>query len=272
MPEFLIVLACVIVGIALRSCRTILLRKIGALTFLAASFLTFYFLCASVCAGVVGVGLWFLLPWIDLLTRIRRLNFPLSNRLRLINAPSEDHFPNAARLISEIEAADFEHVIDSGWDWTGMQQHFRFFWHPEAKAVAAICLCEHDQIAFAFVTLTSTASDGRAIHTTNYPFSPTLKAPPGNHWCHLPCEKNRFDLILADHRKHLAKLDLKPEDLLMPDPDTLIPRVEGEMRQQIDHNVDCGLITLVGDGKFRYSAKGLFFLWFQSMKDMIRLC
>ena len=58
----------------------------------------------------------------------------------------------------------------------------------------------------------------------------------------------------------------------MPDPDSLISKVESEMREQIDHNVDRGLITLTGDGNFRYSTKGLFFLWFQSMKDMIRLC
>lgn len=272
MHQFLIVLACVIVGVALRSCRTLTLRKIGALTFLAASFLTFYFLCGSICVGIVGVALWFLLPWIDLLTRIRKLRLPINNRLKSLNAPSEDHFPNAARLISEIEEADFDHVADSGWEWTGMRQYFRFFWHPEAKAVAAVCLCEQEQIAFAFATLSSTSSDGRVIHTTNYPFSPTLKHAPGSHWAHLPCEKNRFQLILKDHQKHLAKLKLDQDDLLMPDPEVIISRFEEEMRQQIDHNLDRGLIRLTDDDHFRYSTKGLFFLWFQSMKDMIRLC
>ena len=69
MREFLIVLACVIIGIALRSCRTLILRKIGALTFLVASFLALYLACGSICAGFFGVALWFFLPWFDLLTR-----------------------------------------------------------------------------------------------------------------------------------------------------------------------------------------------------------
>ena len=272
MHQFLIVLACLIVGFALRSCRTLLLRKLGALTFLVASFLAMYFLCGSLCAGILGAGLWFLLPWFDLLTRIRQLRLPLDNRLKLSRPPSEDHFPNAARLIHEIEEAEYDHVADSGWDWTGMQQYFRFFWNPEAKSVAAVCLCEQDQVAFAFVTISARAPDGRTIHTTNYPFSPTLKHSPKSHWDHLPCERNRFEAIAKDHVRHLAKLGITENELLMPDPDEILERVEAEMRRQIDHNVDCGLIEMTGDGHFKYSAKGLFFLWIQSVKDMIRLC
>ena len=62
MREFLIVLACLIVGVSLRSCRTLLFRKLGALTFLGASFLAFFFLFGSLWAGLIGVALWFLLP------------------------------------------------------------------------------------------------------------------------------------------------------------------------------------------------------------------
>lgn len=272
MQQFLIVLACLVIGLALRSCRTLLLRKLGALTFLVASFLSLFFLCGSICAGFIGVGLWFLLPWFDLLTRIRKLRLPLDNRLKLRTPPSEDHFPNAARLIREIELAEFDHVIDSGWDWAGMQQYFRFFWNPETKSIAAVCLCEHEQVAFAFVTVSARAPDGRTVHTTNYPFSPTLKHSPEAHWDHLPCERNSFKAIYKDHEEHLEKLGISKEELLMPDPDEMLAQVEAEMRQQIDHNVDCGLIKMTGDGHFKYSTKGLFFLWFQSVKDMIRLC
>ena len=44
------------------------------------------------------------------------------------------------------------------------------------------------------------------------------------------------------------------------------------MKQQLDHNLKRGLIELTGDGFFRYSNRGLFFLWKQAVKDMIRLC
>ena len=272
MQPFLIVLASLIIGIALRSCRTLFLRKLGALTFLLASFLAFYFACGSICAGFFGASLWFLLPWIDLLTRIRRMRLPLRNRLDLSTPPSEDHFPNASRLVPEIEDAEFDHVTDSGWDWSGMQQYFRFFWNPEARAVAAVCICEHEQIAFAFVTVSSRAPDGRTIHTTNYPFSPTLKHAPNAHWDHLPCERNRFEAIYKDHQKHLDKLKLDPGDLLLPDPDEVLDQVENEMERQINHNLECGLIRMIDPEHFQYSTKGLFFLWFQSIKDMIRLC
>ena len=272
MREFLIVLACLIVGIALRSCRTLLLRKLGALTFLLASFLAFYLTCGSICAGIFGVGLWFLLPWFDLLTRIRRLKLPLKSRLDLSSHPSEEHFPNASRLIREIEEAEFDHIVDSGWDWSGMQQYFRFFWNPEAKSVVAVCLCEHEKIAFAFVTISSRSPGGRTVHTTNYPFSPTLKHAPGAHWDHLPCERNRFENIFADHKKHLGKLKIQTSELLMPDPDEVLDQVEEEMGKQIEHNLQCGLIRVIDESYFQYSPKGLVFLWFQSIKDMIRLC
>ncbi len=272
MRPFLIVLACLIIGVALRSCRTLFLRKLGALTFLVASFLAFFFAFGSLAAGLIGAGLWFFLPWIDLLTRIRRMKLPLSKRLNLATPPSEDHFPNAARLIREIEEAEFDHVADSGWDWSGMQQFFRFYWNPEAKAIAAVCLCEHEQVAFAFVTVSSRAPDGRSIHTTNYPFSPTLKNAPEAYWDHLPCERNCFEAIYQDHQKHLQKRGIDPGQLLMPDPDEVLDQVEEEMKRQIDHNLRCGLIRVIDERYFQYSVKGLVFLWIQSIKDMIRLC
>ena len=58
----------------------------------------------------------------------------------------------------------------------------------------------------------------------------------------------------------------------MPDPDDVVNEIEGEMRSQIDHNLAKGIIQLTGDGHFRYSFRGLFFLWRQIIKDLVRLC
>jgi hypothetical protein len=58
----------------------------------------------------------------------------------------------------------------------------------------------------------------------------------------------------------------------MPDPEELEDNIEREMRTQVDHNLESGLITLTGDGHFKYSTRGLFFLWGQFIKDMVRLC
>ena len=48
--------------------------------------------------------------------------------------------------------------------------------------------------------------------------------------------------------------------------------IENEMRTQIDYNLEHGIIAPTGDGHFRYSVRGLLFLWKQFAKDMIRLC
>jgi hypothetical protein len=122
------------------------------------------------------------------------------------------------------------------------------------------------------VTISARAPDGRTVHTTNYPFSPTLKHTPEVHWDHLPCERNCFESIYTDHQRHLNKLNIPSKELLMPDPEEVLEQVESEMKRQIDHNLACGLIRMTGDGCFQYSTKGLFFLWIQSVKDMIRLC
>ena len=62
------------------------------------------------------------------------------------------------------------------------------------------------------------------------------------------------------------------DDLRVPDPDDAEEDIEREMRGQIDHNLAKGIIRLTGDGHFRYSARGLLFLWKQFIKDMVRLC
>ena len=44
------------------------------------------------------------------------------------------------------------------------------------------------------------------------------------------------------------------------------------MQNQVEFNLASGIIRLTGDGHFQYSKRGLFFLWGQFLKDMVRLC
>jgi len=268
----LIVIGLFILAVALRSSRMGWLRKMGALVCLAASFCLLWFLTGYPLAGIIGVALWFFLPWVELLTRIRRLRLPLNNRLRHRTVPDPAFFPNAVEAASAMEEAGFEHVTDCGWDWGGMQQFFRLFWHPEEMAVAAVCLCEQSEVAFAFISVTSYDHTGRTWRTTNYPFSATLKCPPGIHWNHVPCERACFHRILKDHKSYLAKVGVLHDALRMPDPDEIEESIENEMQAQVQHNLDAGIIRLTGDGHFEYSRRGLFFLWGQFVKDMLRLC
>ena len=272
MRETLTVIGLVVLAVALRSARTNFPRKLGALTMLAASFCLFYFVTRSWWGGLLGAVLWFFLPWIELLTRIRMMRLPLNNRLRHREIPNPSFFPNATEAAAAMEEAGFEHVSDCGWEWAGMQQFFRLFWHPEERAVAAVCLCEQSDVAFAFISVTSHDSDGKIWRTTNFPFAPTLQCPPNVRWNHVPCERSCFHQILADHRNYLLRLKVPADRLRMPDPEEIEDSIEQEMRKQVEHNLAAGIIRLTGDGHFKYSRRGLVFLWGQFIKDMVRLC
>jgi hypothetical protein len=272
MREPLIVIGLVVLAMALRYARTVYLRKLGALTFLAASFCLLYFLTHSVIGGLAGMLVWLFLPWIELLTRIRCMRLPLDNRLNHAAIPNPLFFPNAPEASAAMEEAGFEHVSDCGWEWDGMHQFFRLFWHPEERAVAAICLCEQSDVSFAFITITSHDAEGKIWRTTNFPFSSTLRCPPNVRWNHVPCERHCFHQILRDHRQYLSRVKVPPHDLRMPDPEDIKDSIEREMRSQVDHNLSAGIISLTGDGHFRYSKRGLLFLWGQFVKDMVRLC
>jgi hypothetical protein len=272
MRETLIVIGLVVLAVALRSSRMHVFRKLGAFILLGASFCLLYFLTGSLAGGLLGVVLWFFLPWIELLTRVRRMKLPLENRLQHRQVPNPSFFPNATEAAAAMEEAGFEHVSDCGWQWAGMQQFFRLFWHPEERAVAAVCLCEQSDVAFAFVSVTSYDEAGGIWRTTNFPFAPTLQCTPNVKWNNVPCERSCFHQILADHRQFLARADLPVDQLRIPDPEEIEQSIEQEMRKQVEHNLAAGLICLTGDGHFQYSKRGLVFLWGQFIKDMIRLC
>mgnify|MGYP000442273470 CR=1 FL=1 len=272
MRETLIVIGLFVMALALRSAHTSILRKLGAFTFLSACFCLLYFLTGSVVAGWSGAAVWLFLPWIELLTRIRRMRLPVDNRLTQRPIPNPSFFPNAPEAAAAMEEAGFEHVSDCGWEWDGMRQYFRLFWHPEERAVAAVCLCEQSDVAFAFISVTSHGVDGRIWRTTNFPFAPTLRCPPDVRWNHVPCRRNCFHQILGNHRDYLTRLKIPASELRIPDPEEIETTIEAEMKRQVDHNLATGIIRLTGDGHFQYSKRGLVFLWGQFLKDMVRFC
>ncbi len=272
MREALVVVGLLVLAFALRSCKGNLLKKLGAITLLGASFSLFYFVSGNLIVGFLGASIWLLLPWIELLTTVRHLRMPLENNLGHAPMPNPAFFPNAAEATATIEDAGFDHVSDCSWEWSGMKQHFRLFWHPEERAVASVCLCEQEDVAFAFLSITSKDTSGNTWRTTNFPFAPTLRCLPNLKWNQVPCEKSCFLQILEDHRQFLEKKKTMISDLLLPDPEMIEAQIEAEMRAQVEHNLDSGIIRLTYDGNFKYSTKGLIFLWGQSIRDMIRLC
>ena len=94
MQSILLTLGVVVFAIGCRTFRHPFIRKIGTLSIIAATFMAGYFLFdKSVLAGLLSTLLWLLLPWVDILTRIRSMRLPLDKPLRHRHPPSRDCFP-----------------------------------------------------------------------------------------------------------------------------------------------------------------------------------
>lgn len=249
---------------------------------LAATYLTAYFLIGSHIAGAAAASLWFFLPLLEIFTRIRKLRMPIKKQLQHRPPPSTHDFPQLHEFTSDIEEEGFEYVDDLGWEWDGIDQFFRVFYHPEERTQAAICLNRQQHVIFAFISVTSRATDGRVYRTWNFPFSYTMKIAPEVRTKRAVAAHTFFQL-LEEHRGHLQTLAVESGDLVKIDLDAdsaeengralIEAQMEEDTRRQIEHNLERGLIAMTtgDDSTFRYSWRGLFFLWGQFVKDMVKL-
>lgn len=272
MNQTLTILGAFLIGIALRSCKTKAYRKLGAVAYLILTGVVAYLLSHSVIVAILSMAAWFLFPLVQVLWKMKPLRLPLNNKLQHRFPPNEDMFPNADAMIEALEEAGFEHAGNSGWDWACSSQSYQFFWHPEERSVAAVCFCKQEKITFSFLTITSRDKSGTLWRTTNYPFAQLLKESPNVWQNNIPCSTRCINRILAAHHYFISLHGASHDDLIIPDPDLIDQDVEQDMRRQIDHNIDARIIELTGDGHFKYSIRGLLFLWKQSIKDIIRLC
>ncbi len=246
------------------------LRKLGGICVLGASFLAGYSIFDELWAGAIFAGAWFFIPWVEILTRIRRMRLPLEKKLGHRHPPSRDLFPALPDFTEEVERADFVYVEDTGWRWEDISQFVRIFYNEKRKAQATICLSEQSQAAFAYIALSSRTADGHVWTTWNYPFAPTMKFAPELS-INRVTNAETFEELLLCHDAFLHSEGITPLDIEEQDPENFETLMQKEIRQQIDHNLDEGLIKLSGHGTFRYSWRGLFFLWCQFVKDMVRL-
>ncbi len=271
MQSFLILAGFVVAAIGLRTFGHPILRKLGAVLFLVASYLFGYFLTGSHVAGAAALSIWFLLPLLEIFTRIRKLRLPVDKELNHRPPPSANDFPQLNEFTAEIEKEGFEYVDDTGWEWDGLKQYYRLFYHPEQKTQAAICLNEQQNMSFAYVSLTSRVNAERIYRTWNFPFSYTMKIPPEVRLNRMTNVSSFYNLW-EEHRAFLYRLAIEDGDLEEIDgSEKMESYIEQETRRQIDHNIDRGLIAMSDESTFRYSWRGLFFLWAQFVKDMVKL-
>ena len=270
LSEILYLAALVVFAWACRTYHNRYLHKAGWIALLAATYLSGFFLFDSHVAGSFGVAIWFLLPWVEIAGRVRGLRFPIRSEVGSRFPPSDDVFPNLDELTAEVEACGFEEAGDSGWKWSETDHFVRFFYDENWCTQASIALARQDHFAFSYVSLTTRPTDGRIFTTTNYPFAPTMRHAPQQHVQRFVHAESMEELVEC-HERFLDKAALDDDDIIPLDIEELSTYLEEDLSKQVQHNLSTGLIEPVGEDEFRYSWRGCFFLWFQVVKDMIRV-
>ena len=271
MDQLFIVLGIWLGGHALRTFASPWLRKLGALAYLTSTFFAGYFFGGgSQVAGWAAVAGWFLLPWLEIILRVRAMRLPLNKTLTNRFPPSRDEFPHLRELTAEVEEAGFEMIEDTGWDGGEVRQFLRLFYLAEKRVQASLILNQQRGAGIVYFSLTTRSVDGRMWTTTDYPFSSTMQHPPGTHVRRVAWAGS-IAALLTVHQSWLEKSGIRPEDTVDVDSATLTERLSGELQTQIRHNLNTGIITESGEGTFRYSWRGCFYLWRQFIKDLVKL-
>src|SRR5687767_1229633 len=259
-----------VLSVALRSFQTSFAQKAGAVGILLSTFLAVYFLSGSWLAGLAAALAWLFLPWLEILTRIRALRLPKEKTLRPKSPPSAEVFPTLEEITAEIQNEGFAHINDAGWDWEDYKQFFRLFYKEEDRAQATICLNEQNDLSFYYLRISSRAKDGTIWTTWNYPLSYGLKLTPQFRINRQRPDQSFFQLYQS-HREFLRSNSVETETITAMDEDRIQAEIEHDLRDQIAHNIDQGVLKVANDGEVKYSLRGMFYLWFQFLLDLVRL-
>lgn len=267
--HFLVILGCAFLCVGLRSFPQGFAQKLGTLGILATSFLTGWLFTGHWAVGLLCSLSWLLLPWLEILTRIRRLTLPVDKNFRRKSPPQRDAFPALGELTEEIEHQKFESLEDCGWDWEDSQQFFRLFYNAEDRTQAAVCMVEQDGLAFFYLSLSSRATDGKIWTTWDYPFSYSLKLAPQSKM-NLVRGVTNFEELYESHRSFLRSNGVTLEHLLVMDPSEISSEIEKDLDSQVAHNLEVGVLIQNASGEVRYSWRGFFFIWTQFLRDLLR--
>ena len=266
-----VIFGTVALSLSLRTFPHPVLRKLGALGVLGTSFLIGWLLSGGIWqVGAFCASSWLLLPWLEILTRVRKLTLPLEKNLRHKTPPNSGVFPALDEITAEVEGEGFDHVDDAGWDWQDYAQFFRLFYKPADRSQSAICLIDQHDVAFYYLSISSRAKDGTIWTTWNYPFSYSLKLVPQWRVNRLRGDQT-FLQMYESHRHFLHMNRVSLADLAELDPATSPHDIQKDLRAQITHNLAAGILKHNATGEIRYSWRGMFFIWMQFLRDLVRL-
>ena len=269
MSDLLFIFAAVLLSMGLRSFSHPVLHKLGSFCILGASFLAGYLPTGHWQTGAIFAASWLMLPWLEILTRVRKARLPRVKPLRHQLPPPRDTFPNLAELTEEMEEEGFERVDDAGWDWGDHRQFFRLFYKPDERLQAAICLVDQSDIAFYYLSVSSRSKEGDTWTTWNYPFAYSMKFAPQFRTNRLRGDRTVLE-ILDSHRDFLTREGVAAEVLASANPEELHLGLQRDLECQIAHNVAQGLLLPAGGEMVRYSWRGMLFIWLQFLRDFVR--
>lgn len=268
--QLFILLGVGVLAVALRSFQSSFSQKAGAIAILIVSYLLFYFITGKHVIGAVAAVAWFFLPWVEILTRIRTLRLPKEKQLRPKSPPSSDTFPTLSEITREIENEGFVHIDDAGWDWEDYRQFFRLFYKTDDRAQATICLNEQHDLSFYYLRISSRAHSGVIWTTWNYPLSYGLKLTP-QFRINRQRPDQTFWQLYQSHRAFLRKNNVQVDAIEQLDEETMEKEMERDLREQIAHNIDKGVLKATPEGDVKYSWRGMVYLWCQFLLDLVRL-
>ncbi|MFZ4483896.1 MAG: hypothetical protein ACOYOL_07955 [Chthoniobacterales bacterium] len=270
MNEMLLFLGLLVLTAAFLSYDHAVLRRLGLFAVGLTTFAAGYLPTSSVFVGLACVSVWLLLPWVEILVRVRKLRLPLRRSLQPSAPPGREEFADFGELSDAIESSGFEHVADLGWEMDGYRQFFRLYAHSGRREEAAITYVAQHQMGFHFVSVTSRAVDGAVFTTWDCPVSSSLKTAPAVQLNRASADAP-FDVLLSGHEAFLRRAQQTVESLRPVDPERVRAAVEGDMEMQLAHNLREGVLRPADEGHGRYSWRGMLYLWFQFLRDIFRL-
>ena len=272
MQAFLVVAGVWLAGHGLRTFEVPLLRRAGAVLYLAATYLAgFHAGAGSPWMGGLALGMWFLLPWVEILLRVRPLRLPAKQVLGCCAAPAASDFPELAALTGEAEGEGFERGDDVGWEAGGMRQFVRIFYRESDRLQLLVCYQEQGPVVVTHLSVTSRYGDGRQYVTSDFPFSAAMKPRPEvvvRQVVEAASVRELVDGHVAWLESAEGRSQHEAEVMVVDD---LAEKMTGELQGQFRYNVETGILREDADGSVRYSWRGFFFLWTQYLRDLVRL-
>jgi hypothetical protein len=118
--------------------------------------------------------------------------------------------------------------------------------------------------------ISSRARSGIIWTTWNYPLSYGLKLTP-QYRINRQRPDQSFWQLYQSHRAFLRKNNVQLDAINSLDEERIEKEIERDLREQIAHNIDKGVLKSTPEGDVKYSWRGMIYLWCQFLIDLVRL-